>query len=309
MNFLKPKFWDNDKNFVFPILLIPIAVIIILVGKIKKMFIKKHSFSIPIICVGNIYLGGTGKTPFSIKLFTILKYLKKNPAFIRKKYKAFGDEVSLQNQIGKVYQSKKRADAISEAIKNNANIVILDDGYQDDSIKKNLNIVCFNEKQWIGNGFLIPSGPLRERLTALKRANYVIINGKKNIDIENEIKKNNDQIKIFYIKYKPENIIKYKNKKVIGFAGIGNPNNFFDLLKENKINVLEEISFPDHYHYSRKDLDKMIEKSEKSNAILITTEKDYYRIDNEYKKNIQYLKIKTEIDKEKEFIEEIKKIL
>ena len=166
MNFLKPKFWDNDKNFVFPILLIPIAVIIILVGKIKKMFIKKHSFSIPIICVGNIYLGGTGKTPFSIKLFTILKYLKKNPAFIRKKYKAFGDEVSLQNQIGKVYQSKKRADAISEAIKNNANIVILDDGYQDDSIKKNLNIVCFNEKQWIGNGFLIPSGPLRERLTA-----------------------------------------------------------------------------------------------------------------------------------------------
>ena len=72
---------------------------------------------------------------------------------------------------------------------------------------------------------------------------------------------------------------------------------------------MEEISFPDHYQYSKKDLNKLIEKSEKNNAILVTTEKDYYRINGEYKKNILYLKIKTEIEEEKEFIEEIKKII
>ncbi len=309
MNFLKPKFWDNDKSFIYPILLIPIALLISLIGKIKKILVKKHSFSIPVICIGNIYLGGTGKTPFSIKLFAILKDLKKNPAFVRKKYDSFQDEVSIQKLTGKVYQNNKRSDAINEAIKNNADIVILDDGYQDVSINKNLNIVCFNEKQWSGNGFLLPSGPLRERLSALKRANYVIINGEKNINIENEINKNNNKIKIFYTKYKAENINEFRNKKIISFAGIGNPSNFFDLLRENKIDLLEEISFPDHYQYSSKDLNKLIEKSEKNNAILLTTEKDYHRINNEYKKNIHYLKIKIEIREEEKFIEEIKKII
>ena len=187
--------------------------------------------------------------------------------------------------------------------------MILDDGFQDFSINKNLSIICFNEKQWVGNGFLIPSGPLREKLSALKRADYVIINGKKNIDIEKKIIKKNKLIKIYYTKYESENISEFKNKKVISFAGIGNPINFFNLLEEHKVNILEKISFPDHYKYSKKDLENLMEKSKRNNAILITTEKDYFRIDEKYKMNIKYLKIKVEIEKEKEFIEEIKKII
>ena len=168
MNFFKPKFWDKNQISFFSVLFFPISLLIKLVGFFIRFSTSTHQCSIPIICVGNIYLGGTGKTPLCIEIFSILKNLDMNPVFIRKKYKSFQDEVDLQKQIGPIYQNKRRIEAIKKAIQNKANIAILDDGLQDFSINKNLSIVCFNEKQWIGNGLTIPSGPLREDLSALK---------------------------------------------------------------------------------------------------------------------------------------------
>ena len=133
--------------------------------------------------------------------------------------------------------------------------------FEDSSIEKNLSIVCFNANQWIGNGLTIPSGPLREGLSALKRANCVIINGEKNTSIENKILDKNKNIKIFYTKYIAENLKDFKNKKIVSFAGIGNPINFFNLLKNNQMNVVEQISYPDHYNYSKKDLETLVKKS------------------------------------------------
>jgi len=309
MSFFKPKFWDKNQVSLFSILLFPIALLIKLINLLKRLTTKTNQCSIPVICVGNIYLGGTGKTPLCIEIFSILKDLNMNPAFIRKKYDSFQDEVNLQKQIGPIYQNKKRVKAIREAIQNKKNVAVLDDGFQDFSIDKNLSIVCFNEKQWIGNGLVIPSGPLREDLSALKRANCVIINGEKNIDIETKIRSKNEKIKIFYIKYKTKNIDKFKNKKVTAFAGIGNPENFFNLLKDNSINVVKEIKFPDHYNYSKKELKNLINESKEDNTILITTEKDYLRIDENYKKNIDYLIITVDIKNRNQFTEEIKKII
>ena len=307
MNFFKPKFWDKNQISFFSVLLFPISLLIKVLNFFKRFLTKTNQSSIPIICVGNIYLGGTGKTPLCIEIFSILKNLNMNPAFIRKKYDSFQDEVDLQKKVGPIYQNKRRIEAIKEAILDKVNVVILDDGFQDFSIYKNLSIVCFNEKQWIGNGLVIPSGPLRENFSALKRANCVIINGKKNTDIENKILNKNKEIKIFYMKHKAQNSDEFKNKKVIAFAGIGNPENFFNLLKDNKINVTEEIKFPDHHKYSEKELENLINKTKKNNDILITTEKDYLRIDKDYRKNINYLKIKVKMEKENEFIKEIKK--
>jgi tetraacyldisaccharide 4'-kinase len=259
--------------------------------------------------VGNVYLGGTGKTPLCIEIFIILKNLNKNPVFIRKKYSSFQDETNLQKQVGPLYESKKRIDALNKAIYNKADIAILDDGFQDFSIKKDLSIVCFNEKQWIGNGLVIPSGPLREDLSALNRANWVVINGKKNTNIENEILKKDKTIKIFYIKYKAQNINEFKNEKVVCFAGIANPDSFFNLLKDNNINILEKISFPDHYNYSDNELENLVNKAKENNATLLTTEKDFFRIGENHKKNIKHLKIKVEIENKKQFIEKINKII
>ena len=307
MNFFKPKFWDKNQISLFSILLYPITLLIKVSSLFKRSVTKTYQCSIPIICVGNIYLGGTGKTPLCSELFSILKNLNKNAVFIRKKYDSFQDEINLLKQIGPVYEKSKRINALDEAIQYKFEVAVLDDGFQDFSVEKDLSIVCFNEKQWIGNGFIIPSGPLREGLSALTRANCVIINGKKNINIENKILKNNKLIKIFYSKYKPQNISGFKNRKIICFAGIGNPINFFDLLKKNEINVLEQTSFPDHHNYSKTELDILIKKAKENNATLLTTEKDYLRIEEKYRGNINCLKIKVEIENKNSFIELIKK--
>ena len=118
MNFFKPKFWDKNKISFFSVLLFPASLLIKALSLLRRFVIKTHQSSIPIICVGNIYLGGTGKTPLCIEIFSILKNLNMNPAFIRKKYDTFQDEVNLQQQMGPVYQNKKRIEAVKEALRN-----------------------------------------------------------------------------------------------------------------------------------------------------------------------------------------------
>ncbi len=309
MIFFKPNFWDKNKISIYSIFLSPVSIVIQLLYFLRNFLKKSNKSPIPVICVGNIYLGGTGKTPFCIELYDILKSLNKKPAFIRKKNNSYKDEKNLLERTGAVYESINRFVAIKNAFRSNYEVAILDDGFQDSSIEKNLSIVCFNANQWIGNGLTIPSGPLREGLSALKRANCVIINGEKNTSIENKILDKNKNIKIFYTKYIAENLNDFKNKKIVSFAGIGNPINFFNLLKNNQMNVVEQISYPDHYNYSKKDLETLVKKSEEHNVTLLTTEKDYLRIDKNYRNSINYLKIKTVIDNKSKFVEELKKFI
>jgi len=309
MKIYKPKFWDSRKFSVWPYFFFPFTLIINLINLLKFKYSKKEKFNIPIILVGNIYLGGTGKTPLCIEIFQILKSLKLNPAFIKKHHGKYADETKLLENIGKVFSNKQRSDAVKSLISNNFKVAIFDDGFQDPGVKSDISIICFNEKQWIGNGFVIPSGPLREKLNALKRCNYVFINGKQNLEFEKTINKFNSEIKVFYTQYKPTNLDDIINRKVIAFAGIGNPENFFDLLKNNNIEIIETIKFPDHYNFNKIDIANLNKKAGELNACLVTTEKDYFRLSDEDKKNIKYLKFELLIDKKEEFINELKKII
>ena len=306
MKLKKPKFWDSSRFSFWVILFFPISILFLLFSYIKKLQSPKK-FPIPIICVGNIYVGGTGKTPLVSEIFKITKLLGKNPAFIKKYYNYLEDEITMLKKIGTTFVSKNRIEAIESLIENKNDLAILDDGFQDFTINNNLSIVCFNQKQWIGNGFVIPSGPLRERFSAIKRADCIVINGQADIKIENEIHKENKNIEIYYSKYRPLDINKFKNKTIIAFSGIGNPTNFFDLLRENNLLLKEVFYYPDHYNFSKTELDTLINKAKINNAVLLTTEKDYYRIDDNYKKNIEFLKIELEIENKNSFIELIKK--
>ena len=136
-----------------------------------------------------------------------------------------------------------------------------------------------------------------------------MLNGKKDNDFEERLKKYNRNIKFYYFNYYLKNFDDFKNKKLISFAGIGNPSNFFDLLKANRLNVVQEIGFPDHYNYSEQELEKLLELEKKYNAKLITTEKDYLRIKSLHRRRFGFVPIKVKIDKEDELIEIIKKIL
>ena len=309
MKLKKPLFWSKNNNL-FSFLLFPFSILIQLLYFFKNIFLKTKKISIPVICVGNIYIGGTGKTPLSIELVRILEKLNKNPALIKKFYKDQIDEIDLINSKNiKIIKNSSRYIALKEAEERGFKSVVLDDGFQDHSIYKDLSILCFNERQLIGNGFTIPAGPLREPLSALKRSQILLINGKKNEDFENKIKSINNKINIFYSKYVAQNSNKYLNKNILAFAGIGNPENFFDLLKENNINVEKKISFPDHYNYSKKELDKLLKISKENNLKLLTTEKDFFRIKHFNTTDIDYLTIKLEIINEELFEKELKRHL
>ena len=309
MKFYKPRFWDRREFSVWPYVFYPFSVIVNLINLLKFKYSKTEKFNIPIILIGNIYLGGTGKTPLCIEIFQILKSLNVNAAFAKKYYEKFYDENRLLENTGRVFYNKKRSEAIKLLIDSSFEVAILDDGFQDPSIKSDVSIVCFNEKQWIGNGFVLPSGPLREKLAALKRCNYVFINGDQNLKSEKILKKFSPEVKIFYTQYKLINLNDIKNKKVLAFAGIGNPENFFDLLKKNNIEIIETLKFPDHYSFKKIDITNLNKRAGELDACLVTTEKDYLRLCNEDKKNIKYLKFELLIDKKEEFINELKKII
>jgi len=301
MNFKKPKFWDYSGSSFWSIILYPFSILFLLTSLFTRFLKTQKKFPIPIICVGNIYLGGTGKTPLALEIFKIVKSSGKNPGFIKKGYDYLYDEIQMLEKVGKTYLNKNRKEAISTLISLKHNVAILDDGYQDFSIKKDFSILCFNSKQLIGNGFLIPSGPLRESFQSINRAECIVINGTKNLEFENKIKKINENIKIFYSKYKIKNLNKFKNKKVLAFAGIGNPSNFFELLKENNINVKETISYPDHHYYSKVDYSFLIKKKDQD-VLIVTTEKDYYRLNEKMKQSFDYVDVDLEIENKNEFI-------
>ena len=305
MKLLKPKFWDN-KNNILSILLKPISILFYVLIHLRKFFIRRKKFKIPVICVGNIYVGGTGKTPVSLIITNELKIKKKNPVIIKKYYKEHNDEHQMiRNKFDSLILNKNRTQALKEAERKNFDVAILDDGFQDYAIEKDLNIVCFNSKQLAGNGSVFPAGPLRESLSSLKRAQIIIINGERNKIFEKKILKISNNIKIFYSKYTPTNIEQFKNKKLYAFAGIGNPDNFFELLSEYNLNVQKKISFPDHYNFTMNELKKMTEIASKNNFELITTEKDFYRIKDYNFKKIKYLKLDLIIKEKNKLISEI----
>ena len=309
MNFKKPKFWKKRYNL-FSILLLPFSFLIIILSFIKEKLSTSKKVSIPVICIGNIYIGGTGKTPLSIELIKILKKMNMNPVLVKKFYKDQIDEENLAvSKNIKIIKKNSRLAALKEAERRKFNCIVLDDGYQDYSIHKNLSILCFNEKQLIGNGFTLPAGPLREPLNSVKRSHIIIINGKKNKDFEKKIKSINSKVTFFYSKYTPLNVKKFLNKEILAFAGIGNPENFFDLLKEKKINVKRQISFPDHYNYSKNEIQNLLKISKENNLKLLTTEKDFFRIKKYKFENIDYLSIKVDIINLKKFETEIKRYL
>ena len=309
MKLKKPLFWSKNNNL-FSFILFPFSLLIQLLFFLKNIFLKTKKISIPVICVGNIYIGGTGKTPLSIEIVRILKTFNMAPVLVKKFYTDQFDEIDLiKSKNIEIIKNSSRYIALKEAEERGFKSVVLDDGFQDHSIYKDLSILCFNEKQLIGNGFTIPAGPLREPLGALRRSKIILINGKKDEDFENKIKSINNEINIFYSKYIAQNSNKFLNENILAFAGIGNPENFFDLLKENNINVEKKISFPDNYNYSKEELNELCKISKENNLKLLTTEKDFFRIKHFNITDIDYLTIKLEIINEDLFVKEMRKHL
>tara|TARA_Y100000816_G_scaffold89568_1_gene61786 strand:- start:500 stop:1429 length:930 start_codon:yes stop_codon:yes gene_type:complete len=297
MKINKPDFWDIKKPNLISKILNFFSYPVIYFSKLDPSKVKIQN--IKTICVGNIYIGGTGKTPTSIAINDILKKLGYNTVFIKKFYENQKDEQKILKKGGNLICKKNRLDAIRKARSKKFEFAICDDGLQDRKIDYNLKIVCFNFDTFVGNGLVIPAGPLRETIENIKKYDVAIINGNgENIgSLKKYLLKFNKSLKIFKGNYVLNNSIKkFKNKKFIAFSGIGNHKTFINTLKKNRIKVIKSLNFPDHYNYKDKDISKIREIAKKYNCKIITTEKDVLRLSKRNKKNINFLKIKININ-------------
>ena len=311
MKFKKPKFWDYKKPGLIAYFLIPLSFFGIIFNLFKKKPLKKYK-KIKTICVGNIYLGGTGKTPISIKLNQLLKELNYKTAFIKKYYKDQIDEQKILKKNGKLFCKKNREESLNEAINSEIEICIFDDGLQDKKIKYNISFVCFNNQSLIGNGLLIPAGPLRENLKNLLNYDAIFLNGNNEdtSNFRNIIENINPNLKIFESFYEPTNIGELnKEDKYLVFSGIGNPDTFIKTLKNNGFNIIKNLDFPDHYNYSDNNIKYIKNLAKKLNAKILTTEKDFMRINKTISENISYLKIHLKVKNEISLINFLKERL
>ena len=306
MKLKKPSFWDLQKPNFLSYLLIPFSLPIIIRNFLFQFLKKEKSSKIKTICVGNIYLGGTGKTPLTIKISEILNQLNIKVATVKKNYSNQKDEELLLKQKTSLIIADSRKSAIYQGINQNYEVLVFDDGLQETKIDFDIKLVCFKSKNWIGNGQLLPAGPMREKVSSLKRFDAVFLNGSSNDfeKIENQIRNVNLDIKIFKTFYKILNIKKYNlESKYLIFSGIGNPSDFKDILLENKFDVVREIVFPDHYDYNLNDFKKIQSIASDEKLKILTTEKDFMKIPEQFKKDIDFLAIELVIQDEKKVIE------
>ncbi|PPR79100.1 MAG: Tetraacyldisaccharide 4'-kinase [Alphaproteobacteria bacterium MarineAlpha2_Bin1] len=298
----KPKFWS--KPSFLSSLLLPLSHIYLLLYICRKFFFKKRKVNIPIICVGNITMGGAGKTPIAISLAKFLISKGLNPHFLTRGYKGklkgpvlvskehssrdVGDEPILLSEIAPTWVSQNKQDGAILALENNADLIIMDDGLQNDSLYKDLSILVIDGGFGFGNKKLIPAGPLRETpRRASKKIDFIIFVN----DPERNVKLDLSSFKCPILESDIETILDDidLNKNFSGFCGIGRPEKFFSSLKKSGIKLKFSRSFPDHHQYSEDEIMKIIEDANIEKSEVLTTKKDWVRLPENAKLMISYL--------------------
>ena len=298
-----PEFWykkDLISRFK-TLLLLPFSIIWILLSLIKRNFAKRYKSHLKVICIGNLSIGGTGKTPFSIQTYKILEILGYKPVFLTRGYRGLtkgpilvnkshnhrdvGDEALLLSKVGTTIVSSNRCIGAKyiENLKKNYDIIIMDDGLQNYQLEQDIKLLLIDKKLLFGNGYCIPAGPLRETITqGLKKIDAIIFTGDGDTKDINLNFINN--IQNFDTKLEIKNTFKTKQNNFLAFCALGNPIKFFNTLKKNNFKIVLTKSFPDHYEYKNKDINTLKEEANNRNLKLITTEKDYVKIDDKENK-------------------------
>ena len=307
-----PKFWYRNDwlSKVLALIIYPLSIIWIIISFIKKKVSKTYSSRLKIICVGNLNIGGTGKTPFAIYTYKILKELGFNPVFLTRgyggkekgpikvesthQYKDVGDEALLLNNIGPTIVSRDRSLGAKfiENNKYNYDVILMDDGLQNYQLEKNIKFLLVDKNLKFGNKLCVPAGPLREPINQrLKEIDSIILTGN-NTDQDIGLRKVSDYISVFNSSIKIMQSSNIKGNKFLAFCGLGNPDKFYETLEKGGYKVFLTKSFPDHHQYTEEEINHLILKAKNKNLTLITTAKDYVKILDK-KNEIQVLSIES----------------
>ena len=313
-----PKFWQEKSLIAY--FLLPLAAFY-QIGYFLKIILqilqyRKQKQKVKTICIANLTLGGAGKTPMALKIGQLLKergvkfsYLSKgyggkikNFTKLNKNHKSLhvGDEPLLFRESFDSFICQKITSKIlqKEQLAKN-DLVIIDDGFQNFAWKKDYAILVIDGYYGFGNELTFPAGPLRELAGfGIKRADLIIIIGE---DRKNIKKRFCQGKKVIFGKLKIINGQDFAGKEVLAFAGIGRHQKFFKSLADSGANIKQKFSFPDHYQYGGEDLQKLISLAKKENLQLVTTKKDWVRMDRFYQDRIGFLDIEMELDEKIEF--------
>lgn len=320
-----PKFWYRPKTL-WERILTPIGRIYgwSVVRRFKKT--RPYQANIPVICVGNLTVGGTGKTPVCLALGQILKKMGIPFFFLNHGYKSqqkgvfvnqahmtaldVGDEALLLARLAPTVVDNRRARGAQMIERRGGKAIIMDDGFQNPGLIKTLSFIVVDGKRGFGNGQMIPAGPLREPIEkGLKRADAVIIVGSDETDVRGQIQALASDMPILSGCFKPDpkSLRPLKEKSVAAFAGIGCPDKFFDMLAELGISVVKKISFPDHYFYSRFDIEQIL--SDAGGLPVVTTTKDFVKVPRELQSRVTVVSGDFVFDKPQEAEQLLKGVL
>ncbi len=300
MTLKTPSFWyrdaASDAPFVERVLSL-FSKIYQLLYKLDQSLHTPYKANIPVICIGNIVAGGTGKTPTAIALLRLVqdKAIAKEPMFLIRGYGGaetgpvlvdldlhtswdVGDEALILAKYAPTIVGANRAESAKLAIENGADLIVMDDGLQNPGIYKDLRLVVINGEMGLGNQKLMPAGPLRQPLEeGYANANGFIFIGDDQNKVIETLPKNKP---VLHANLKPAaNLNIDKDGRYLAFAGLGYPDKFFNFLtKTLELNVIETIAFSDHHPYEEEDLQNLHTKAQEQKAKLITTEKDFMRL-------------------------------
>ncbi len=332
MRLKTPPFWYRQKSSPAPVLehaLSLLSPFYHLGHNINQKRITPQKASIPVICVGNIVAGGTGKTPVAIALMQLIagNKIADKAHFLTRGYGGnvtdsllidyfknraceVGDESMLLAKVAFTIVSHDRRAGAALAKENEADLIIMDDGFQNPSLHKDISIVVIDGYSGFGNHKLIPAGPLREPLNeGVSRASAFVIVGKDKRNAEAILPKDKP---VFHAHIQvPESKKPDTTKDYIAFAGLGKPEKFYHLLKNLGCNIAQWRPYPDHYAYTLQDMEELNALAKDKNTILITTEKDFQNLPPERPTDmdIQTLPIDLIWNNEQEIIDFLKQKL
>lgn len=297
-----PDFWHS--RGLAPALLAPLGCLYGLSVALKARITKSFDPGLPVICVGNLTAGGSGKTPVAIAIAEMLRARGHRPYFLTRGYggsergpalasrghsaAVMGDEALLLARTAPTIVARDRAAGARLAKEKGASVLVMDDGHQNFALRKSLSLVAVDAASGFGNGFQIPAGPLREPVTqGLARADAVILVG----DGAPDLKGYSGPVLRVHLKADGAG---FAGKPVFAFAGIGRPEKFVRSLEDSGAEITGSCFFADHHPYAEDEITQL--RMVAGDAQLVTTEKDFVRLTTAEREGIRTLKVGAQFD-------------
>lgn len=288
-----PEFWAHDGTAGRA--LAPLGTAYDLAGRLRRILARPTTSPVPVVCIGNLVAGGAGKTPVALAVAARLQARGLAVHFLTRGYGGHtagplavdrtrhrvadvGDEALLLARQAPTWVARDRAAGARAAAAAGAEVIVMDDGFQNPGLAKDLSLLVIDGAYGLGNGQVMPAGPLREKpARALARAQGIVLLGEDHASVAERFE---GRLPVLHasLESPPEAAKRLAGRRVFAFAGIGRPDKFFETLRHLDAELVETRSFPDHHAYNEQEIEALLARAKALDALPVTTEKDHLRL-------------------------------